>query len=157
EDRARAAVGERPDLAARTDAAVGEDAVGLDVDAFADDGVGEDAAGVDPRARADAGGAAERDARAELDVAADLLDVGVDGDGLGRGHGHALAHPALVDAAARDRVHARQVDAVVHAGDLVPRRGARGGRRRAGGDVGEVELALRVLGRELLDRLSQKA
>src|SRR5262249_50044110 len=150
EDTAGPAVGEGADLGARADARIGEDRIGLEERAGADGRVGEDAADVDARAVGDLGpGAAQADARADLDVAADGGDVGVDGDGLGRDDGDAALHPALGDAAAGDRVDPREVDAVVHAGDVVGvrlRRRHVGDGGRARDEVGEVELTLRVLG-----------
>ena len=104
--------------------------------------------------------AAQRDVRAEDDVAAERADVRVDVRAARIDHRHAGAHPVLVDPLARRGFDLREIDAIVDPGRLRERHVERDGaaaRVRVRDEIGQVELALRVVGAQRGEVLAQVA
>src|SRR5450432_1573775 len=148
---------ERSDDGAGPNDGVVRDRVRQDARPRAHLGVDEDAAVLDVRAVAYARAAAQRDVAADLGVDVDR-DVGLDDGRRGLSEGRVLL-PAAVDARAHGRLGVGELLAVIDARD-VARVGLYSGdadrARGDGDDVGQVVLALRVLGDEPGRRLSQE-
>jgi hypothetical protein len=155
---AGAQVGEGPDLRLRTDHRAG----GVRADhagALAHLAVGQGGVRAEDRPGGDARAAVQLAARPELDVLTEL-DVDVDPGAGGVDDGDAGALVLLDEPVAQQPCGLRQLDPVVDAhrlaGDVGDGRGdAEPGRAVQADDVGEVLLALRVVGRQAPERLGE--
>ena len=157
--RARAQVRERADRHAVVQLGV-DDVRVEDRDVLAEPGVDERRRRADPRAGADARRAAQDRHRLEHRVAADL-DVRVHVGRRGVDHGDPGEHVRLEDAALQERADLGEGDAVVHPehdlpvlGDVRPDAAAVAAQDRHG--VGQVQLALRVVGAQPPERVVQR-
>ena len=147
-----AEVGVGSEQGAVADGGAVEDAAVAEEDVVAEDGVLDDGVGADAAVGADAGGAEELDEGLDDGVGGDL-DLGVDDAGLGAEDGDALGHEAARGGEADGGVEVHHLGDGVGAEDLVDAVGLDGDDALAvgdqhGGDVGEVELAVGVVGGE---------
>src|SRR5207245_1582997 len=151
-------VAPRPDLRAIGHRRLRHHAVGLDVHTIADGAVGDDRALLDDTAGADLDGAAQLDVGPEHRVAPDR-DARLDVEPLGIAHRHAGAHELVGQAQADDAIGLGHVDAIVAAHDLVGG-GLDGDHAELLGGalhhVGQVDLALGVVGADRLERVKEE-
>ena len=125
------------------------------VGVLADRAIGDHAAGFDVDAVGDASSATQRDLRPDHAIAADD-NADVNPATVGVAQGDALLEVDAVYAAAHIAVGARQIVAIIDSEDLLDRRidgghlAVRGGER---GDIGEIELALGVVGAQAGERV----
>ncbi len=136
-----------------------DDAAVADGDVVADGGVLDDGVGADAAVGADVRGAEELDVGLDDGVGADV-DLGVDDAGLGAEDGDAVGHEAACGGEAHGGVEVHHLGDGVGAEDLVDGVGLDGDDALAvgdehGGDVGEVELAVRVVGVECVEFLEE--